>query len=219
MSRPPQPAGPAAERIERLNLASQANLTAALVISLLARQGEQSGRPPIPGEADLRELHRAATLLLVDRPGLYRRNEVEVANAGELVFKAPPWRSVAGLMRAFFGDLAAVWAEGDAVDVAAFALWGVTRIHPFRDGNGRTARAFAYACLCLKLGALLPGKPTVVELIARDWAACEEALRAADRTSSAPGRGADLGPLKAYLDELLLRQVRSAQASAGLAAP
>ncbi len=138
--------GAAAEAIQRLNQDSQINMVCALVTSLLARQAAEPGRAPIPDETALRELHRAATLFLVERPGRYRTNDVELARAGDVLLKAPPWRSVPGLMRGFFRELPLAWAGGDAVDVAAYALWCVTRIHPFRDGNGRTAGAFAYVC-------------------------------------------------------------------------
>lgn len=37
--------------------------------------------------------------------------------------------------------------EVSPVDAAAYGLWRTCWIHPFADGNGRTARAFAYAIL------------------------------------------------------------------------
>jgi hypothetical protein len=36
------------------------------------------------------------------------------------------------------------WDTWDALELAAFALWRLNWIHPFTDGNGRTARALSY---------------------------------------------------------------------------
>jgi hypothetical protein len=117
-------------------------------------------------------------------------------------------------MRKFFRDLAARWNTGDALDVASFALWRITWIHPFHDGNGRTAIAFAYACLCLKLGAWLPGRETVVDLIRADPARCQNVLRMTDQALAHPTDEPNLGGVKAYLDDLLLRQMQTVDAKA-----
>ena len=54
------------------------------------------------------------------------------------------------------------------VETAAFALWWVINVHPFRDGNGRTARALAFyilseggeapALLCSDFHAMIRGR-------------------------------------------------------------
>ena len=46
-------------------------------------------------------------------------------------------------------------AGQDPYHMAAFALWRVNHIHPFRDGNGRTARGAAYLILC-RAGIAMP---------------------------------------------------------------
>lgn len=203
--------GPVADEIEDLNRASLMTVTAALVKSLLVRG---DGRPAVPDEAALRLLHCTATRFLLARPGRYRDVEMHVEDAGAVVFRAQACRDVKRLMADFFRDLAARWSTGDALDVASFALWRVTWIHPFSDGNGRTAIAFAYACLCLKLGAWLPGGPTVVDLIAADPARCQNVLRMTDRAFANSAAEPELGAVKAYLDELLLRQMQTAGAKA-----
>ncbi|MGC2776429.1 MAG: Fic family protein [Bradyrhizobium sp.] len=209
--------GPVADDIERLNRASQMNVVAGLVRSLLAQQqrlGQQQrhGRPPIPDESALRLLHRTATVFLLAKPGQYRNFDVHVDTAGIVAFRGQPWRSIKRLMRRFFRDLEARWKTGDAVDVASYALWRLTWIHPFSNGNGRTAIAFAYACLCLKLGAWLPGKETIVDLITADPERCQDVLRTTDRGMARPTDEPDLGAIKAYLDDLLLRQMRTLEA-------
>ena len=50
----------------------------------------------------------------------------------------------------------------------AYALWRLNWIHPFIEGNGRTARAACYYLICLRFGALLPGAKTVPERISEN---------------------------------------------------
>lgn len=208
-----------ADEIESLNRASLANVVAGLVKSLLsrpARQGRHAdGRPPIPDEAALRLLHQTATQFLLARPGRYRDRRVNVKVDGAIVFWGAPKRDINGLMRKFFHDLAVLWPTGDALHVASYALWRITWIHPFSNGNGRTARAFCYACLCLKLGALLPGRETIVDFLTAEPARCRGALQHADQSVTGPAGEPDLSELKAYLDELLLRQIQSVETDGG----
>ena len=73
------------------------------------------------------------------------------------------------------------WAIADHPTLwAAFALWRLNWIHPFVEGNGRTARAACYYLLCLKHGQLLPGSKIVPERIRENRAPYYAALKAAD---------------------------------------
>jgi Fic family protein len=54
-------------------------------------------------------------------------------------------------------------------------------IHPFIEGNGRTARAVAYYLFCVRDGALLGGSKIMPERIKEDRDGYEAALTAADR--------------------------------------
>ncbi len=40
------------------------------------------------------------------------------------------------------------WDSSSALHLAAYTLWRLNWIHPFTDGNGRTARATSYLALC-----------------------------------------------------------------------
>ncbi len=77
-------------------------------------------------------------------PGEYRKGENRVGGAGgEMLFTTPPSGDVPGLMRAF-----ARWvidhASSESPPVAAaLAHLEFVAIHPFNDGNGRTARAIS----------------------------------------------------------------------------
>ena len=72
------------------------------------------------------------------------------------------------------------WSSASPVHLAAYVLWRLNWIHPFTDGNGRTARTASYLILCAKLGYILPGTNTIPEQIARDKAPYYKALEAAD---------------------------------------
>ena len=45
-------------------------------------------------------------------------------------------------MAEFFKEMEQLWKTGDALDTASFALWRINWVHPFKNGNGRTARGF-----------------------------------------------------------------------------
>lgn len=53
-------------------------------------------------------------------------------------------------------------------------------IHPFIEGNGRTARAACYYLLCVRTGSLLPGRKILPERIRESRGGYETALKAAD---------------------------------------
>lgn len=94
-------------------------------------------------EAVVREIHRRV-LEDIDpmlTPGEYRRGPNRVAGAdGETIFTTPPSGDVPDLMRQF-----GLWLrEASALPApvaAALAHLEFVAIHPFYDGNGRTARA------------------------------------------------------------------------------
>jgi Fic family protein len=73
------------------------------------------------------------------------------------------------------------WEAADAVVLAAYVLWRLNYIHPFINGNGRTARAACYFVLCVKAKTWLPGAPILPELIKRERPTYVAALRDADR--------------------------------------
>jgi Fic family protein len=73
------------------------------------------------------------------------------------------------------------WHEKSAVHLAAYAMWRVNWIHPFFGGNGRSARAFSYLILCLRIGFTLPaGEKTIPELIIENRNPYYDALKQSD---------------------------------------
>lgn len=81
-------------------------------------------------------------------------------------------------------------------------------IHPFVEGNGRTARAACYYLMCVRNGSLLPGSKIVPERIRENREAYYAALRAADQHWHEGHLNVD--ELAEYLARLLQDQLREA---------
>jgi Fic family protein len=77
----------------------------------------------------------------------------------------PEHYRVPALMDDFVNVVNRNWEQTDAVALATLVLWRLNNIHPFINGNGRTARASCYYVLCVKAGNLLPGTTILPELI------------------------------------------------------
>lgn len=91
-------------------------------------------------------------------------------------------------------------------------MWRLNWIHPFADGNGRTARAVAYLVLCARSGFVLPGRKTIPEQIADRRAPYYAALEAID--ASPDTDNPDLTAMENLLAACLRQQLDSAFAAA-----
>lgn len=100
------------------------------------------------------------------------------------------------------------WKDASAVHLCAYVLWKLNWIHPFSDGNGRTARAVAYVVLSAKLDSLLPGSPAIPEQIAGDKTPYYEALESADLALK--GGAIDVSGLEKMLEGMLAKQLLNA---------
>lgn len=131
--------------------------------------------------------------------GEYRTYAVEV---GDGDYIAPEHGMVQPLMDSFLEQVNRVWETADSLKMATYALWRINHIHPFRNGNGRTARAACYFILRVKVGGPLPGKPILPELFKGDleYKRYVEGLKQADAHS-------DLVPLTSLVEELVTRQI------------
>jgi Fic family protein len=97
------------------------------------------------------------------------------------------------------------WENSSPVHLGAYALWKLNWIHPFTDGNGRTARGISYLLLCLRLGYRLPGSNTIPEQIAKDKTPYYKALEAADKQWES--KKIELSELENLLSALLANQL------------
>ena len=99
-------------------------------------------------------LNYAAVSNISQFGGRYREEPIYVGN-----HFPPHFRDVPNQMDRFFSVVHENWAILDHPTVLpAYALWRLNWIHPFVEGNGRTARGACYYLICLKQGRLLPGR-------------------------------------------------------------
>jgi Fic family protein len=99
------------------------------------------------------------------------------------------------------------WDKSSPIHLAAYALWKLNWIHPFTDGNGRTARALSYFLLCMRLGYRLPGTNTIPAQISSDKSPYYKALEAADECWER--KQINLGELERLLAGMLAEQLLS----------
>ena len=90
--------------------------------------------------------------------GEYRPCEVKVGK-----FIPPEHYRVTALMDDFVNSVNLIWNGSDPFFLSAFVLWRLNHIHPFINGNGRTARACCYFVLCVKAGGWMSGKSILPE--------------------------------------------------------
>src|ERR1017187_2265492 len=109
-------------------------------------------------------------------------------------------------MDRFFSQIHDNWGLDDHPTLLpAYALWRLNWIHPFVEGNGRTARAACYYLICMTQGKLLPGKKIVPERIRENRQPYYAGLQEADRNWN-EGHF-DVSQLAAYLLDLLTGQL------------
>lgn len=135
--------------------------------------------------------------------GKYRPCEVTVGGR-----PCPPFYRVQALMDDMVNTVNRLWSQTDPLTLAAYVLWRINDIHPFINGNGRTARATAYFIICLFSGGMIRGTTTLPELLKRDRDEYVMHLRHADKTAQEE-QGVDLAPLRAMIERLLIEQMNS----------
>jgi Fic family protein len=117
----------------------------------------------------------------------------------------PHFKDVSELMDRFVSFIQENWFILTPTLLASYGLWRLNWIHPFIEGNGRTARAACYYLLCVRNGALLKGKKIVPERIRESRAPYVAALQAADRAWNQGHY--DLTVMDAYLAQLTQEQL------------
>jgi Fic family protein len=105
------------------------------------------------------------------------------------------------------------WNKASAVHLASYVMWRLNWIHPFADGNGRTSRILSFVVLSIKIEAVLPGTPTLPDLIVDHRAEYEDALDAADDAWKADK--IDVSRMEELVSGLLARQLTNVYQLAG----
>lgn len=140
-------------------------------------------------------LHRVAMEGLDLYAGNFRPADVKIVGSS---LRPPPAESVPQEVESCCDYVNENWKRS-AVHLASYVLWRLNWIHPFTDGNGRTARVVAYLVLSVRLGYRLPGTKTIPDYISDDKGPYYDALEAADRGA--------LHVMEKYLEGLLHEQL------------
>ncbi len=160
----------------------------------------QMGRPFLSQHV-IKAFNFQAITCLHTNPGEYRPCGVQVGQ-----HRPPDHHRVAALMDDFVNLVNRNWESTDSVVLATYVLWRLNNIHPFINGNGRTARAACYFVLCLKSGGWLPGNTILPELIKRERDEYCAHLQVAHDSFEMQGTP-NLDPLHALLTKLLDEQL------------
>ncbi len=146
-------------------------------------------------------LNYAAVANIAQFGGRYREDPISVGD-----HPTPHFREVPNLMDRMIPIIHENWTiVKSSTSLAAFVLWRMNWIHPFVEGNGRTARAACYYLICMKHQRLLPGINIVPERIRENRQPYYDALRAADQ-KWAEGK-LDVTVMSTYLAGLLKGQL------------
>ena len=168
---------------------------------------------PFLSQTVLKAVNHHAIVCLHPYAGEYRPCEVSVGD-----FCPPQHFRVQSLMDDLVNWVKRHWESNDPVALASFVLWRINHMHPFINGNGRTARAACHFVLCLKAGGWLPGRTMVPEML-RDADSHQvhvKALREVDEAFAA-GSSDFLKPVVELLNKFLHEQLKAGMG--GSAAP
>ncbi len=146
-------------------------------------------------------LNAAAVANIAQFGGRYREEPIYVGN-----HLPPHFKDVSNEMDRFISVIHENWdVLGHPTLLPAYALWRLNWIHPFVEGNGRTARAACYYLICMRQGRLLPGKKIVPERIRENRERYYAALEEADRHWNEGNF--NVNALAEYLSDLLKGQL------------
>lgn len=155
---------------------------------------------PFLSQDVMKAINFHAIACLHTHAGQYRPCPVYVGD-----YTPPAHYRVQALMDDFVNTVNWNWGTSDPVELAAYVLWRLNHIHPFINGNGRTARAASYFVLCCKLGGWLEGEKILPELLRENREEMVGILKAVDASNLAGAL--DLAPMHALIARLLTEQV------------
>ena len=185
---------PVYQDLEISNINRQYDFLRSIVIASLEIQ------KPFLSSHVLKALNFQAITCLHTNPGEFRPCPVKVGN-----YEPPAHYRVPALMDDFVNTVNRNWEAADPIVLATYVLWRLNHIHPFINGNGRTARAACYFVLCVKVGQWLPGTTILPELIRRERDEYVKALIDADESIVA-GK-LDLATLHELISKLVEEQI------------
>ncbi|MFZ3354032.1 MAG: Fic family protein [Xanthobacteraceae bacterium] len=155
-------------------------------------------------------LHREALAGISSYAGLWRPAGVEIQGSKH---KPSGAHLVPELVENMCDYVNERWQDATAIHLAAYLMWRLNWIHPFADGNGRTARMTSYVVMSIKIGRALAGTPTIPEQIVENRVPYFDALDAADEAFK---KGQiDVSKMEELLGALLAKQLMSIYQLAG----
>lgn len=161
-------------------------------------------------QATILNLHHKALEGIHPLAGTYRNSPVYIEKSNH----SPPRHiDVPDLVAEMCAYVNSNW-HMSGLYLAAYILWRMNWIHPFADGNGRTARVVSYVVLSIKLDSILPGSPTIPDQIATDKRPYYAALEGAD--DSWKRDIVAVGEMEAMLEAMLANQLLSATEAAAI---
>ncbi len=151
----------------------------------------------------LYSFHAISSMFLEDTPGKIRTGFVHIQNSHHI---PPEPNVVAKHLTEYLNYLNSKFDSADMFELAAYAFWRLTWIHPFDGCNGRTARAFCYYIICMKFGGIPPGPQNMLALMSKEVAKSYQLLAECDSNFENFAEP-DVTPLADYLAELFLAQL------------
>lgn len=138
------------------------------------RLGQLTSDPAFEIDAGIIRTINSELLRGVERPGAehrgrwrVRRGAIQDKSTLAITYVPPAPEHVDELMRGFIQSVQGWTRDLPAAVAAALAHFGLVSIHPFEDGNGRTARVLADLILDMR-GASADGMLTVSQAIRED---------------------------------------------------
>ena len=183
--------------LEYLNTDRQLHFLESMVSVVLRTQR------PFLSQALIKALNYHAIACLHVNAGEYRPCEVTVGG-----YHPPAHYRVQALMDDFVNLVNRYWENEDPILLFAFVLWQLNVIHPFINGNGRTARACCYFVLCVKSGGWISGKTILPQLLQEHREEYVSSLQYADNAAKLKTSNQEaLGPLCELVRKLLDIQI------------
>ena len=163
-------------------------------------------------QAIILRLHAEALKGIHKLAGTYRNTYARISGSAH---ETAHHLDIADLMAEMCDSVNSNWKTKSAIHLASYIMWKLNWIHPFADGNGRTARTLSYLVLSVKLKSLLPGSPPIPDLIDSDKDPYYKALESADDIWKR-NKIVAIGTMEAFLEKMFARQLESATQQAGL---
>lgn len=158
---------------------------------------------PFLSQTVIKAINFHAIVCLHVNAGEYRPCEVHVTGQDSGVeFEPPQHFRVNALMDDFVNTVNRYWQEMDAIQLAAYVLWRINWIHPFINGNGRTARAASFFVLCVKANVWVGRREILPELLRQNRSLYVDGLRQADAIANESG---DIAQIVAPISDVIVQ--------------